>query len=72
LRGSSVRSAERSSVPNAGAARVDLELVTEHYRPGQLADKARAGFSLYAPQSERDHLRRVLEQQELTAEILTL
>ena len=54
------------------AAHVDLELVTEHYRPGQLADKARAGFSLYAPQSERDHLRRVLEQQELTAEILTL
>ena len=54
------------------AARVDLELVTEHYRPGQLADKARAGFSLYASRGERDHLRRVLEQQELTAEILTL
>jgi hypothetical protein len=50
------------------AARVELELVTEHYRPGQLADKARAGFSL----GEDDHLRRVLEQQELSAEILTL
>ena len=57
---------------DCAAARVDLELVTEHYRPGQLADKARAGFSLYASPAERDHLRRVLEQQELTAEILTL
>jgi hypothetical protein len=54
------------------AARVDLELGTEHYRPGQLADKARAGFSLYASRGEDDHLRRVLEQQELSAEILTL
>src|ERR1700730_7627869 len=53
-------------------ARLDLELGTEHYRPEQLADKARAGFSLYASRGEGDHLRRVLEQQELTAEILTL
>jgi hypothetical protein len=57
---------------DCAAARVDLELVTEHYRPGQLADKARVGLSLHAPPSEGDHLRRVLEQQELTAEILTL
>jgi hypothetical protein len=52
--------------------RVDLEVATEHYRPRQLAEKVRAGFSLYAPRSEADHLRRVLETQELTADILTL
>ncbi len=28
-------------------ARVDLELVTDHYRPAQLAEKAQAGFALY-------------------------
>ena len=53
-------------------ARVDIELVTEHYRPRQVADKATAGFSLYAHRSEADHLRRVLEQREVTAEILSL
>jgi hypothetical protein len=52
--------------------RVDLEVATEQYRPRQLAEKIHAGFSLYAPRSEADHLRRVLEQQELTADILTL
>jgi DNA-binding PadR family transcriptional regulator len=52
--------------------RVDLELATEHYRPRQLAEKARAGFSIYTHAGEADHLRRVLEQRELTAEILTL
>jgi hypothetical protein len=54
------------------AARVDLELVTEHYRGRSLADKVRAGFSLYTPRGEGDRLRRVLDQRELTAEILSL
>jgi hypothetical protein len=31
-----------------------------------------AGFSLYTPHGEADHLRRVLDQHELTAEILSL
>jgi hypothetical protein len=53
-------------------ARVDLELATEHYRSGQIAEKARAGFSIYAPRSEADRLRRVLDQRELTGEILSL
>jgi hypothetical protein len=52
--------------------RVDLELATENYRPRQIAEKARAGFSLYASSSDADRVRRVLEQHELTAEILTL
>jgi len=54
------------------AGRVNLELVTEHYRGRNVAEKARAGFSLYTPRGEGDKLRRVLDQQELTAEILSL
>jgi hypothetical protein len=53
-------------------ARVDLELVTEHYRFRAVADKVKAGFFLYTPRGEADRLRRVLDQQELTAEILSL
>jgi len=53
-------------------ARVNLELVTEHYRGRSIAEKVRAGFRLFTPHGESDHLRRVLEQQELTAEILSL
>lgn len=52
--------------------RVNLELVTEHYRARNVEEKARAGFSLYTPRGEGDHLRRVLDQQELIAEILSL
>jgi len=52
--------------------RVDLELVTEHYRGRHLADKVRAGFSLYAARSEAGHLRRVLDEQSLVAEIMSL
>jgi len=53
-------------------ARVNLELVTEHYRGRHVADKVHAGFSLYTPHGEADHLRRVLDQHEITAEILSL
>ena len=53
-------------------ARVDLELATEHYRGSNLADKVRAGFSLYARAQDAPGLRRVLDQKELTAEILSL
>jgi len=58
--------------PSGEMARVDLELVTEHYRGRSLADKVKAGFSLYTPRGEGDRLRRVLDGQELTAEILSL
>ena len=53
-------------------ARVNLELVTEHYRRRSLGEKVRAGFRLFALRGEADHLRRVLDRQELTAEILSL
>src|SRR5467141_728038 len=53
-------------------ARVDLELATEHYRGSNLTEKVRAGFSLYARAQDAPGLRRVLDQRELTAEILSL
>ena len=56
----------------ANMARVDLELATEHYRGSNLAEKVRAGFSLYARAQDAPGLRRVLDQKELTAEILSL
>ena len=58
--------------PGGEMARVDLELVTEHYRGRSVADKVLAGFFLYASRGEGDRLRRVLDQKELTAEILSL
>jgi hypothetical protein len=53
-------------------ARVDLELATEHYRGRNLVEKVRAGFSIYAHAQDATGLRRVLDQRELTAEILSL
>ena len=53
-------------------ARVDLELATGHYRGRNLAEKVRAGFSIYARVEDASRLRRVLDQRELTAEILSL
>jgi len=58
--------------PDGQTARIDLELVTEHYRGSSLADKVKAGFSLYTPRGEADRLRRILDGQELTAEIFSL
>jgi hypothetical protein len=51
---------------------VDLELVTEHYRGAKLAEKVRAGFSLYAPRGGTAHIRRVLNQRALHVEISSL
>jgi hypothetical protein len=58
--------------PDGQMAQIDLELVTEHYRGRSLADKVKAGFSLYTPRGEADRLRRILDGHELTAEIFSL
>jgi hypothetical protein len=58
--------------PDHELARLDLELATEHYRARSIAQKARAGFSIYARAEDASNLRRVLDQQELTAKILQL
>ena len=52
--------------------RRDLELATEHYRPRGLAQKARAGFQIYARQRETDRLRRIRDDRELSAAIYSL
>jgi hypothetical protein len=51
---------------------VDLELATRDYRPRALAEKAAAGFSLYGRSEDVSRLRRVLDEREITAGILTL
>jgi len=43
-----------------------------HYRGRNLTEKVRAGFSIYARAEDALKLRRVLDQRELTAEILSL
>jgi hypothetical protein len=58
--------------PEGERGRVDLELATGHYRGRNLAEKVRAGFSIYAHAGDVSNLRRVLDQRELTAEILSL
>jgi hypothetical protein len=51
---------------------LDLELATRNYRPRALAEKAKAGFSLYARREDTSRLRRVLDDSEITAKILSL
>jgi hypothetical protein len=51
---------------------VDLDLVTRDYRPREVSEKARAGFSLYSRTEDAPRLRRILNDRDLTAEILSL
>jgi len=53
-------------------ARVDLELATGHYHAGHLADKARAGFQIYARAEDVSGLRRVRDDREIMTSILSL
>ncbi len=58
--------------PAGDAGRVDLELATEHYKPSQLAAKAQAGFTIYAPASHAGRITAALDERSITAEILSL
>jgi hypothetical protein len=51
---------------------IDLELATREYRPKALAEKAAAGFSMYSRPEDASRLRRILDERELTAGILSL
>lgn len=53
-------------------ARVDLELATGHYHAGQLAEKARAGFQIYARPEDAAGLRRIRDDHEIMTSILSL
>lgn len=59
-------------MPEHGLARVNLELATGDYRPHQLAEKARAGFTMYGHPNDASRVHRILNDRELTAEILSL
>jgi hypothetical protein len=52
--------------------RRDLELATDHYRPRGLAEKAHAGFQIYARSGETDRLRRIRDDLELSSAIYRL
>ena len=52
-------------------ARADLELATRHYHAGHPAEKARAGFQLYARPEDTAGLRRVRDEREITVAILS-
>jgi hypothetical protein len=58
--------------PELELRHVDLELATRDYRPRAMAEKAAAGFSLYGRPEDASRLRRVLDEHEITAGILTL
>ena len=58
--------------PELELRHVDLELATRDYRPQAIAEKATAGFSLYGRSEDASRLRRVLDEREITAGILTL
>jgi hypothetical protein len=53
-------------------SRVDLELATGHYHAGHLAEKARAGFRIYARSEDAAGLRRVRDDREILTSILSL
>lgn len=53
-------------------SRVDLELATGHYHSEHLAEKARAGFQIYARTEDAPGLRRVRDEREIVTAILSL
>ena len=53
-------------------AQIDLELATEHYHRGHVAEKARAGFKMYGFTSTSRGSRAEWEGREITAGILSL
>jgi len=53
-------------------SRVDLELATDHYHAEHLAEKARAGFQIYARSEDAPGLRRVRDEREIMTAILSL
>jgi hypothetical protein len=53
-------------------AHIDLELATEHYRPGHMSQKTRAGFKLYGVNTTSRGRRAGWEGKELTADVLSI
>jgi hypothetical protein len=53
-------------------SRVDLELATRDYRGHHLAEKGKAGFSIYAPADDASRVRAAAQDPHLISEILSL
>ena len=58
--------------PDQQLAKVDLELVTEHYHRGNLIAKAKAGFAMYAFAEDAARLRPAMQDPEIMQDILSL
>jgi DNA-binding MarR family transcriptional regulator len=58
--------------PDQEQTKVDLELLSSEYRSGQIADKARAGFTLYASAGDAVRLRPAIADPEIMQDILSL
>jgi hypothetical protein len=58
--------------PDGDLSRLDLELATAHYRGSNVVEKVRAGFAIYANAQDVPGLRRIMDQRQLSAEILSL
>jgi DNA-binding MarR family transcriptional regulator len=52
--------------------KVDMELATSHYHRDSLAEKARAGFAIYAMREDAAPLRRAIGDPELTRDIFSI
>jgi len=52
-------------------SRVDVELATSHYHGNHLAEKACAGFQIYARSQDASGLRRIRDEREITTAILS-
>jgi hypothetical protein len=53
-------------------SRVDLELATRDYREHHIAEKGKAGFSIYAPADDASRVRAAAQDPHLISEILSL
>ncbi len=58
--------------PDLQLGKVDLELVTSHYRHENLAAKAEAGFAMYVFAEDAARLRPAMEDPEIMQDILSL
>ncbi len=58
--------------PDQQLAKVDLELVTSHYHHQNLAEKAKAGFAMYAFAEDAARLRPAMQDPEIMQDIMSL
>ncbi len=58
--------------PDQEQTKIDLELLSGEYRNGQIAEKARAGFTLYAFAEDAVRLRPAIADPEIMQDILSL